>query len=150
MKRGRTSKRALSTVVSTGILLSAVAIMGSMLVSWSTSSFAVHQQELDAVYSDNINKLNEFLVIENVWFGQTPSKFLNVTIANVGNIGLNVTKINLDDSVTKLETKISNGGISPDDHYSSNMTYAWQSSIPVEITVTTDRGAIYKTLVMAP
>lgn len=150
MIRRRTSKRALSTVVSTGILLSAVAIMGSMLVSWSTTSFSAHQQELDAIYSTNINKLNEYLIIENVWFGHTPSKFLNVTINNVGNIGLNVTKIVYDDSIDKLETIITNGGILTKNYFSDKITYTWKNSIPIEITVTTDRGTIYKTLVMAP
>jgi hypothetical protein len=45
-------RRGLATVVSTGILLSAVAIMGSMLTAWSNSIFATEQEEL------NTNKRN--------------------------------------------------------------------------------------------
>ena len=56
-------RRALATVVSTGILLSAVAIMGSMLTAWSNSIFATEQHEINAVYAEGVNKLNEYLVI---------------------------------------------------------------------------------------
>ena len=64
-----TTRRALATVVSTGILLSAVAVMGSMMTAWSNSTFANEQHEMNTAYSDGVNKLNELLVIENVWFG---------------------------------------------------------------------------------
>jgi hypothetical protein len=76
-------RRALATVVSTGILLSAVAIMGSMLTAWSNSIFANEQHQLNEVYAEGVNKLNEFLVIEHVWFGNNPSKFVNLTMTNV-------------------------------------------------------------------
>ncbi len=97
-----TKRRALATVVSTGILLSAVAIMGSMLTAWSNSIFVNEQNELNAVYAEGVNKLNEFLVIEHVWFGNETNpqnKFINLTMSNVGNVGLNVTKITLDNSI---------------------------------------------------
>ncbi|MFB5648576.1 MAG: hypothetical protein ACE5RM_03735, partial [Candidatus Nitrosomaritimum aestuariumsis] len=63
----RRKRRGLATVVSTGILLSAVAIMGSMLTAWSNSIFATEQHQLNTVYAEGVNKLNEFLVIEHVW-----------------------------------------------------------------------------------
>jgi archaellum component FlaF (FlaF/FlaG flagellin family) len=97
--------------VSTGILLSAVAIMGSMLTAWSNSIFANEQHELNTVYAESVNKLNEFLVIEHVWFGNSPSKFINLTMSNVGNNGLNVTKITLDNSIDRTDLLITNGGI---------------------------------------
>jgi len=90
------TRRALATVVSTGILLSAVAVMGSMMVAWSNSIFANEQEEINTIYSEGVNKLNEFLVIEHIWFGTNPNKFINLTASNVGNVGLNVTKITLD------------------------------------------------------
>jgi hypothetical protein len=62
----RRKRRALATVVSTGILLSAVAIMGSMLTAWSNSIFANEQHELNTVYAEGVNKLNEFLVMSGL------------------------------------------------------------------------------------
>ena len=144
-------RRALATVVTSGILLSAVAVMGSMLVAWSSTTFATEQNKLNIAYSEGVNKLNEYLVIENVWFGNdTSTKFLNMTISNVGNIGLNVTKITLDDSIDKSESIISNGGIIRSDSFSTEITYDWKTTDPIEITVMTEKGLIYKTYAMGP
>jgi len=144
-------RRALATVVTSGILLSAVAVMGSMLVAWSNTAFTTEQTKLNIAYSDGVNKLNEFLVIENVWFGNdTSTKFLNVTISNVGNVGLTVTKITLDDSIDKLESIISNGGIIRNDNFSTEITYDWKITSPIEITITTEKGLTYKTYAMGP
>ena len=143
-------RRALATVVSTGILLSAVAIMGSMLTAWSNSIFANEQQELNTVYAESVNKLNEFLVIEHVWFGNSPSKFINLTMSNVGNNGLNVTKITLDNSIDRTDLLISNGGIVQNDVFSTEITYNWTTTEPIQVSVTTEKGSIYQTYVMGP
>ena len=146
-----TKRRALATVVSTGILLSAVAIMGSMLVAWSNSIFATEQNEINEVYSEGVNKLNEFLVIENVWFGNdTSNRFINVTMSNVGNIGLNVTKITLDNSVDKTDLLITDGGMARNDIFSTEITYNWTTTDPIKITITTEKGTLYQTYVMGP
>ena len=146
-----TKRRALATVVSTGILLSAVAIMGSMLVAWSNSIFATEQNEINEVYSEGVNKLNEFLVIENVWFGNdTSNRFINVTMSNVGNIGLNVTKITLDNSVDKIDLLITDGGMTRNDIFSTEITYNWTTTDPIKITITTEKGTLYQTFVMGP
>ncbi|MFQ5440925.1 MAG: hypothetical protein ACE5DL_05625 [Nitrosopumilaceae archaeon] len=145
-----TRRRALATVVSTGILLSAVAIMGSMMISWSNSTFANEQHEMNTAYSEGINKINEHLVIENVWFGNNPSKFVNVTASNVGNIGLNVTKISLDNSIEKTDLIITNGGITSGNYLSSEITYNWTTTDPIQVTITTEKGSIYQTYAMGP
>jgi len=145
-----TKRRALATVVSTGILLSAVAIMGSMLTAWSNSIFATEQNELNAVYAEGVNKLNEFLVIEHVWFGNNPSKFINLTVTNVGNVGLNVTKITLDNSIDKTNLLITNGGIVRTDDFSTEIPYNWTTTDPIQVTITTEKGSIYQTYVMGP
>lgn len=145
-----TKRRALATVVSTGILLSAVAVMGSMLTAWSNSIFANEQHEINEVYAEGVNKLNEFLVIEHVWFGNNPSKFVNLTMSNVGNVGLNVTKISLDNSIDRTDLIVTNGGIVIDDDFSSEITYNWTTTDPIRITVSTEKGSIYETYVMGP
>ncbi|MDH3677784.1 MAG: hypothetical protein OEQ12_05725 [Nitrosopumilus sp.] len=145
-----TNRRALATVVTTGILLSSVAIMGSMLTAWSNSIFANEQNEINEVYAEGVNKLNEFLVIEHVWFGNNPSKFVNLTMSNVGNIGLNITKISLDNSIDKIDLMITNGGMVVNDDFSSEIIYNWTSTDPIQVTVITEKGSIYQTYVMGP
>ena len=145
-----TKRRALATIVSTGILLSAVAIMGSMLTAWSNSIFASEQTEINTVYSDGVNKLNEYLIIEHIWFGNIPNKFLNLTMSNVGSNGLNVTKISLDNSVDKTDLLITNGGILRDDILSREITYNWTTTDPILVTITTEKGSIYQTYAMGP
>ena len=76
-------RRAISTVVSTVILLSAVSIMGVMLVAWANTSLYTKQIELESSFNDKINKLNEDLLIENIWFGTSPA-IVNVKLTNVG------------------------------------------------------------------
>ena len=146
----RRKRRALATVVSTGILLSAVAIMGSMLTAWSNSIFATEQHQLNTVYAEGVNKLNEFLVIEHVWFGDNPSKFVNVTMSNVGNVGLNVTKITLDNSIDKTSLLVTDGGIVRGGDFSEKIGYNWTTTESIEITVTTEKGSIYQTFAMGP
>jgi hypothetical protein len=108
-----TKRRALATVVSTGILLSA-------------------------------------LVIEHVWFGNNPGKFVNLTMSNVGNNGLNVTKITLDNSIDKTNLIITNGGMVPEDDFSTEITYNWTTTEPIQVSITTEKGSIYQTYVMGP
>ena len=143
-------RRALATVVSTGILLSAVAVMGSMLTAWSNSIFATEQHELNTVYAEGVNKLNEFLVIEHVWFGEGPPKFLNVTLSNVGNVGLEVTKISLDNSIDKTDVILTDGGLARDSDFSTKINYNWTTTDPIQLTVTTEKGLMYQTFVMGP
>jgi archaellum component FlaF (FlaF/FlaG flagellin family) len=145
-----TKRRALATVVSTGILLSAVAVMGSMMTAWSNSIFANEQNELNEVYAEGVNKLNEFLVIEHVWFGNNPNKFINLTMSNAGNVGLNVTKITLDNSIDKTDLIIINGGIIRNDIFSTKITYNWTTTEPIQVSITTEKGSLYQTYVMGP
>jgi len=143
-------RRALATVVTTGILLSAVAVLGSMLTAWSNSIFANESHDIGTLHDDGINKLNEFLVIEHVWFGNNPSKFLNMTMSNVGNVGLNVTKITLDDSIERADILINDGGIERNDYISKKIFYNWTSTEPIKISITTEKGSLYQTHVMGP
>jgi hypothetical protein len=146
-------RRALATVVTTGVLLSAVAVMGSMLTAWSNSIFATEQHEMNTVYAEGVNKLNEFLVVEHVWFGNetdVPNKFVNLTLSNVGNVGLNVIKIRLDNSIDKTDHFIDDGEITRGNYFSTEIKYNWTTTEPIQITVTTEKGSIYQTSVMGP
>jgi hypothetical protein len=66
--RGLASRRGLASVVTTMIILVATVVLGSVVVSWSYSSFSTSQQTSSLLYRTNVNALNEKLVVENVAF----------------------------------------------------------------------------------
>jgi len=141
-------KRGLSTVITTAILLSAVSIMGIYLVGWSNSSLLSDQIRLENSFNDKINKLNEEVFIENVWFNDDPYT-VNVTTNNVGVIGLNITQIKLVNSSDTTVFAITNGGVIPKNAYSFQDTYFWVKNEVVDIYVTTARDRIFTTQVVA-
>ncbi len=147
---------ALSTVVATALMLGAVAVLGSTLVAWSNTNLRAYETSLASSSSDKTNKFNEFLTIENVWFCRLncPHSSLpgmNITMTNVGNIGLNVTQIKLINSSKINVYSISNGAIIPGTSYMwYNNNYDWKSQVPISIYVTTNRGTIFATQVTPP
>ena len=144
------TRRALSSLITTVILLSATAMTGTGLVSWSNINLSSFETHLTNVYATNVNTLNENLVVENVWFGNTPSKFLTMTITNTGKIGLNVTDVKLTRSGTTLDIPSHHTALLSGQQNTTTITYAWLSKVPIQIQVTTSRGNIYNSQVMAP
>ena len=143
-------RRGLSSIVTSAILLSATVTMGTGLVNWSNSNLASYQKSLSDAYSSNVNKLNENLMVENVWFVSNPSKSLNVTMTNTGTIGLNVTDIQLVSSAQTTDFKFTHGGIVTENQNSTLLSYNWQSKVPIQLTVTTSRGSTFTSQVMPP
>lgn len=135
-------RRGLSTVVSTAILMSSMAIMGVMLVGWSNTNLFTQQAQMEDSFNEKMNKLNENLMIENVWFGTAPN-VVNVTMNNVGTVGLNVTSIQLVNSTDTLLFLYTDGGIDPSGDFSIQETYNWNSGETVDLTITTNRGNHY-------
>ena len=140
-------RRGLSTVIVTSMLLAATAISGAFIVSWSNSNLLSKQIALEETYSKNINKLNEYIVIESVWFGTSPSKYVNVTLTNAGSIGLNYTKISLVNSTKTVNYYYTNQYILPQKQISKQFTYSWTSGVPITISITTARDRIFQTQV---
>src|SRR6476660_5391288 len=96
-RRSKFSRRGIATVVTSAIMLTAVAILGSGLVSWANSNLFGHERNLESSYSTNVNKINEYLTVENVWFSTSGgNNFVNITMNNPSTIGLNVTQIQLN------------------------------------------------------
>ena len=152
------TRRAIASVVTSAILLSAVSIMGAMLLAWSNTHLASQQQELEEVFSTKMNKINEDVSFSNVWFA-TPSggmteNHLNVTISNVGILGLNVTTIRVVNTTASnyaiSDYDYTNLGIVPYGSKSANVTYAWQSGDELDIVVFTGRGNQFITQEVAP
>jgi len=145
------NKRALSTIVTSAILLSAVAIMGVMVVGWANSNLITHQIKLDETFSDTYNKLNEKMLIEHVWFGNTgPS--INITMNNIGTIGFNVTTIKITNITSSQEYSYpyTDSGIITGNTLSINQTFGWITNIPYEILITTGRDTQFRTEVLSP
>jgi len=132
-------RRGLATVVSTVIILAAVSIMGVMLVAWANTNLASNQMQQTASFNTQMNKLNEDLLVEHIWFGTSPN-IVNVTMNNVGSIGFNVTKIEIRNSTSTMFFTITDGGIDPSEDYSIQETYNWNSGETVDFTIFTNRG----------
>lgn len=151
-------RRGLSTVVTGAILLSAVSIMGAMMLGWSQTSIAEQKKEMNDVFDTQMNKIREDLIYENVWFatpgGMMTENHLNVTIANVGILGLNVTSIQVTNVTGTNNTSIpysyTDGGITKSGSLSFNVTYPWQTTDELDILVFTNRGNQFITQVVAP
>ena len=132
-------RRGLATIVSTAIILAAVSIMGVTLVAWANTNLASNQMELEASFNTQMNKLNEDLLVEHIWFGISPN-IVNVTLNNVGSVGFNVTKIEIKNSTSVLNVIITDGGINTSEDYSIQETYNWNSGETVDFTIFTNRG----------
>ena len=146
-----THRRGLASIVTSVILLSAVAIMGVGLVGWSNSNLFSHQKNLEDTFSQNINKLNEDIIFEKVWFGGTsPNKFVNVTVTNTGNIGLNVTSIQFVNSTDFTEitlSSINDGGLIDSESYSAEINYEWIADVEFDILIKSNRDSQFRTQV---
>jgi len=151
MHRHKKTKRGLSTIVTSAILLSAVAIMGIMVVGWANSNLITHQVKLEETFSDSYNKLNEKMLIEHVWFGNTgPS--INITMNNIGTIGYNVTTIKITNITSSqwYSYPYTDSGIVTGDTLSINQTFGWITNTPYEILITTGRDSQFRTEVLSP
>ncbi|QLH10802.1 hypothetical protein DSQ20_04455 [Nitrosarchaeum sp. AC2] len=148
------SRRALANVVTSAIILSAVSIMGVAMLGWSNSSLTTQKQAMEETFSTQMNKINEDIIFENVWFSTTcPGNCINVTLSNVGTLGLNVTQMTLIDRTTLEELQIfsyADAGIVSSGTFSTNATYSWTSGEDIGIIVFTERGNQFTTQVIAP
>jgi len=154
MRSRRWHKRALSTIVTTAIILSAVAIMGSLVVGWANLKIGAQEQALTITFNDSINKLNEDFIIENIWYYYGSARIVNVTITNVGILALNVTEIKFtapSDNSDLVTLKVTDGRILIQDYFSKNVTYSdLTSGDAFNVVVTSERGNIIQKQVVPP
>ena len=152
MPHHKKTKRGLSTIVTSAILLSAVAIMGIMIVGWANTNLITHQIKLEETFSDSHNKINEKILFEHVWFGTTPSNNINITMNNIGTIGLNVTEIKITDTGSGQVNYFTytDAGIITGNTFSVNETLSWVANTPYDIFITTNRDNQYKIEATSP
>src|SRR5260370_16055711 len=97
-------RRGISTVVTSAILITAVVVIGTVIVMWSNSKLIVFEASLANTTSSSTNQINENLAIENLVFcvncGSSNSKnVINVTLTNTGTIPVKVTQIKVNSTV---------------------------------------------------
>src|SRR5579864_5786395 len=178
MRRATSSRRGLSTIVTTGIMLSAVAVLGSAVVSWSNGNLKVFETALSTTAVNNTNKITENMAIENIAFcsncDSTNSKnVINVTLTNIGTVSVKITQIQVNSTIITSYYYSKNSPysssscpppsgistclpatISPKQSYTVsvflNSPTKWSSKEPDTITVTTARSSTFTTQVAPP
>lgn len=151
-------RRGIASVVTSGIILSAVSILGVMVLGWSQTNINEQKQEMNEVFNTQMNKIREELVYENIWFatpaGLMTENHLNVTVTNIGILGLNITSIQVTNVTgtnnTSFTYSYTDGGIEKSGSLSLNVTYPWQSADDLDVIVFTDRGNQFISQVAAP
>src|SRR5437660_742335 len=148
------SRRGLSSAAVGAILLTGTTVLGIGLVAWANSTVSRNETVLSTSSSSRTNALSENLSIENVWFKHHISvngpPGINITISNVGNIGVNVTQIKFNNTcypasncytVPKALATILPG----------NFTWvqpqiSWHNGSSSNMSVITQRGSIFTTM----
>jgi hypothetical protein len=132
--------------------------MGVTMLAWSNTSMLEQRIEIENVFNTQINKINEDLLFENIWFaipsGVMSNNHLNVTLSKIGILGLNVTTIRVTNvtlgNTTSFDYDYTDLSIIKSESISQNVTYPWQSGDELDILVFTGRGNQYVTQVVAP
>jgi hypothetical protein len=151
----------------TGMLLTAVSVLGTSLVGWSNSNLKTFEMSLVNSTTTYTNKVSENLNIENVAFCSASTSCddgqldpgINVTLTNTGNLNVRIIKIQFNNTDYTGDT-LSVGGSSPAVSLPANVLpkqsimldiapLTWHSKSPSTITVTTARGSIF-TIQAAP
>lgn len=146
---GKGTKRGLSTVITAVILLSATAIMGATVVSFMSSNITENSASLENTFSEKLNLLKESVFIEHYWIGGPPaylSKFVNITVTNIGEVGVSITDMEFVDSSdgATLASFSVIGELKPKETVSFEQSYNWLSETAFDIIVTTARENSFK------
>ena len=156
-RRQKGSRPGIATIVTTVILLTTVAIMGSGVVVWGHSSIFQNEGTIATSFSNNVNQINENPIIEKIWFCKIqsncpgkPVPAVNITLNNQGNIGLNVTQIQFVTSTKTIQFHYSNQTILSQRTGSILIPYAYNSNVLTTIQVTTARGTTISTQALPP
>lgn len=147
LKQAR-KRRALATVITSAIMMTAVTIMGGAGVVWSQTSLNSQQIEMSDTVDDYLNKLNESLMFEYVYCNDDPCDTIIVVLTNVGDLGLDVSQITVSDRISGFSNvhSLSKGQIMPDGSISVVINDSSFSSYGVlDVSAATARGSIIQT-----
>lgn len=140
LAKKRYSRRGLSTVVTSIIMVAAVGIMGAGLVSWSNSSFAVQQLNVANQAANRIDLIRETFVVEDVWFYDDDGKKGNITIRNTGELAVTISNIYVNNTQAWSGNQIIGMG----DVATITLDVDWDSGNAQSILVKTARGSDVK------
>jgi archaellum component FlaF (FlaF/FlaG flagellin family) len=166
MITGFGKRRGLSSVVTSAIMLSAVAVLGASIVGWSNSNLATFENALANSTASYSNEVNENLNIENVQFchSECPKsnhqvQSINITLTNTGTLGVIISKLQINSTVVTPTAPIPAVNPPPVLPYSllpkGSITFGinntkWNPNDLSTVSVTTKRGSIFTTQVTAP
>lgn len=140
LAKKRYSRRGLSTVVTSIIMVAAVGIMGAGLVSWSNSSFAIQQLNVANQAANRIDLIRETFVVEDVWFYDDDGKKGNITIRNTGELAVTISNIYVNNTQAWSGNQIIGMG----DVATITLDVDWDSGNAQSILVKTARGSDVK------
>lgn len=145
------------------MLISATAILGSMVLIWGNASFSVEQQKIGDYYEKNSNLLKESFMIADVWLSKTPPNYVNVTLRNNADIAIDIKEmkiIGLKDDGSTFGSPVtvsapftgspanSDGVIASKQTLRIDVSYTWNDANikTLDISITTERGSVERIL----
>lgn len=139
----RRRRRGISTVVTSAMLVSAVSLMGTFLISWSGTSFEAQRLSIARSVDDRVNQIRESFVVEDAWFfANATGKYAKVTVRNTGDVAIKVSAIYLNNTQV-LSAAGSGGGqtIPRDGAQPFTFQSEWGQGKSQSVWVKTERGA---------
>jgi len=102
------SRRGVSPVIASIILIGAAIATGLVVVSWANNNFINQQTEAGVFFAGRSAAIEESFVIEDVWFYVDGDKYVNVTVRNVGvaNITIEAVYFNGTDRLDESQSVV--------------------------------------------
>jgi len=138
-------RRALATVITSAIMMTAVTVLGGAGVVWSQTTMNTQQMEMNETVNDYVNKIGESMMFEYVYCDSDPCDSIIVVITNVGDLGLDVSKITISDKQSGFQKvqSLTKGQIMPDGSISIVIDdLGFQLYDVLDVSATTTRGNI--------
>ena len=135
------SRRGISTVVTSVMLVSAVSLMGAFMVSWSSSSFTVQKLNIARAVDDRVNQISENYIVEDVWFfSNSTSSYAKVTVRNTGDVAAKITHVYVNNTLAWSGSKL----VMQESTQSITFQSSWGAGKSQGIWVKTERGSELK------
>lgn len=139
-RRGK-SRRGISTVVTSVMLVSAVSLLGSFLVSWSSSNFTAQKLNIARAVDDRVNQISESYVAEDVWFfSNATGSYAKVTLRNTGDVAARITHIYVNNTQAWSGSRL----LPQEGVQSITFQGSWGAGKSQEIWIKTERGSELK------
>ncbi|HXX06361.1 MAG TPA: fibro-slime domain-containing protein, partial [Candidatus Bathyarchaeia archaeon] len=141
------TRKSISTIVSTALMIGAMALMGTTAVSFTQNSVITHENSMGTQYSNATNKIKESMAMENFWY-DTPHQQLDISIKNTAQIGMTIRQIQVQGSNSQV-TSLKQFSIVSGSDYTATISYKWMGD-PIDVYVTTARGSIFRFHLTSP